>query len=222
MPRQTHEDLTGMKYGKLTAISFHSKNAHRQSLWNCKCDCGNEKVILAPSLKSGATVSCGCHNIEKTRERFTKHGHRKERNKTAAYATWAQMMNRCYNERTEKYHHYGGRGIKVCDRWHDFPNFFADMGERPAGKISLDRINSDGNYEPNNCRWADYALQNQNKPATNAVGCKGVAWNKQCEKWQARIRVNGMQKHLGLFDDLKDAVKARKDAEIKYGYGQQT
>lgn len=219
MPRKTAEDLTNMVFGKLTAVSYYGKTNRRQSLWNCRCECGNKKVILAPSLKSGATTSCGCHNIQKIKERFTTHGHKVQSRKgTPEYRSWASMMTRCKNENSEKYEYYGGRGITVCERWNDFANFFADMGKRPDGRYSLDRIDVNGNYEPSNCRWASLNTQRRNiRPGEqNKSNVTGVTWNKDRQKWQVRISHKGIQYHLGLFEDLKEAKRVRKEAERKY------
>src|SRR5690242_17959080 len=113
---KTAEDLSGKKFGNLTVVEFVGRTDRRQSLWKCLCDCGTEKIILAPSLKTGATKSCGCLNIKKIQERRTKHGGKLAGKPTPEYVVWAAMIQRCTNPKIEKYKHYGGRGIKVCDR----------------------------------------------------------------------------------------------------------
>jgi hypothetical protein len=130
------------------------------------------------------------------------------------------MLGRCYDEREEGYENYGGRGITVCDSWReDFRNFIEDMGERPE-KFVLDRIDPDGNYCPENCRWVDRNISSYNtrKASNNTSGRTGVYWFERVGKWVAAIHVKGEQIHLGYFLDFEDAVKAREDAEIKY-YG---
>lgn len=211
-------DMTGQKYSRLTVISFEGYNKHRQSTWLCICECGVEKIVLGASLKTGATQSCGCLNIEKISERFTTHGHRKSKKRPSEYQVWASMIQRCTNPNVDKYKDYGGRGITVCDRWRDFENFLADMGKRTSKKHSIDRIDVNGNYELGNCKWSTRTEQVRNIriPKRNTSGHKGVSWNKQRSKWHSRIAVNGKEIHLGLFDNIEDAIEARKQGEIKY------
>jgi len=106
--------------------------------------------------------------------------------------------------------YYKDRNIAVCDRWNEFENFYEDMGEVPEG-ATLDRINNDGNYEPNNCRWTTHHIQSANTRllrANNTSGYRGVGWYKQKQRWRAYIQIRGKQRHLGLFTDKKDAAKA--------------
>lgn len=127
-------------------------------MWLCKCDCGREATIAGKYLRNGRTQSCGCLRKEVTRAASITHG----KSRSATYAVYRAMLNRCYNEKQMGYARYGAIGVKVCDRWLEgFGNFLIDMGERPPD-MSLDRINPFGIYEPSNCRWATRVQQSQN------------------------------------------------------------
>ncbi len=143
------KDITNKKFGKLFILKFNGVDKNRHSLWLCKCDCGKEIIIKRPSLISGQTKSCGCL--------YNKHGMYKSRE----YVTWKDMMCRCYNKNHKKYKNYGGRGIQVCKKWHNFKGFYEDMGNKPIG-LTLDKINNDLDYSKENCRWADYYIQANN------------------------------------------------------------
>lgn len=155
-------DLTGIKYGRLTAVERVKKG--KKTWWKCKCQCGKEAVSLSYNLRSGQTQSCGCLQAERTAESGAsraKHGHTRHKKSeptrtTPTYRTWRCMLDRCRCAKMPNYHLYGGRGITVCPQWQGkdgFVTFLKDMGERPEGK-TLDRLDGDGNYEPSNCRWA--------------------------------------------------------------------
>ena len=129
------------------------------------------------------------------------------------------MKDRCYNQNNPAYHNYGGRGIKVCDRWlHSFGNFLDDMGKRPDSSYSLDRIDNNGDYEPDNCRWTTSEEQGRNQRTfkTNTSGQRGVNWHHSTSSWIARISVNSERITLGNFTNKEDAIKCRKEAEIKF------
>lgn len=140
--------------------------------------------------------------------------------KTPEHSSWKSMKARCYNKNNAEYYRYGGRGIKVCDRWlHSLPNFVADMGKRPDG-MSLDRIDPYGNYEPSNCRWATAQQQNRNYRLVprNKSGYHGVRKIvlKTCIRYNASIMVNNKKIHIGRYKTYEEAVNARKRAELKY------
>lgn len=139
--------------------------------------------------------------------------------KKPEYNIWGAMKQRCYNPNNKAYQDYGGRGITVCDRWkNSFKNFLDDMGPRPSKDHSIDRIDVNGNYCKENCRWADRTIQarNQRIRKTSISGCTGVTWDNIKKNWHVRICVNYKTINIGRFKELNDAIKARKEAEIKY------
>lgn len=153
------KDLTGQRFVRLTVLAFSGvKCAH--AYWLCRCECGKETVAQAGHLRSGQYKSCGCLSREQTRARFTTHGKRK----SPEYQSWRAMIERCCNHSNASYGNYGGRGIIVCERWRtSFEAFYADMGPKPAGnRISIERLNNNGHYEPGNCKWATMNEQQRN------------------------------------------------------------
>jgi hypothetical protein len=136
----------------------------------------------------------------------------KSRVRHPVYSVWLNMRNRCNNPNEVAYKNYGGRGIKVCDRWSDFANFLADMGERPEGH-SIERINNDGNYEPSNCKWATRSEQSMNKRIRkdNASGSAGVWYDKRHPRWIVHYR----SRYIGSYATRREAIKVRQELETK-------
>ena len=168
------EDLSAVKFGRLIAVRYEDGG------WLCRCDCGGTAHCLAANLKKGNSTSCGC----KRRETNVKHG----RSDTPLYQVWLAMRQRCQLSSFQGFHNYGGRGIKVCERWEDFGNFLADMGERPEG-TQVDRWpDKDGDYTPENCRWAT-PKQNMRNTRTNRL----IEWRGETlplAAWAERLGIN--------------------------------
>lgn len=168
----------GQRYGRLVAIEFayrHNPGRHGRTFWKFLCDCGKEHVADMRGVRKGRARSCGCFHKENARTllraRETQHG----MTETPEHNIWMGMIRRCTDPRREEYPKYGGRGIKVCERWRfSFANFFADMGARPTSQHSLDRYpNNDGNYEPGNVRWATSKPQSRNRRSNVLVIYEG-------------------------------------------------
>lgn len=156
------KDITGQKFGRLTTL-YKLNNYHKKdgTYWLCVCDCGKLFEVKGGNLRSDNTKSCGCWLKENAQLQFTTHGKRN----TRLYRTWNHMKSRCYNKNVKHYNDYGGRGIAVCDEWKDdFMSFYNwAMANGYDDTLTIDCIDVNGNYEPNNCRWADKKQQSRNR-----------------------------------------------------------
>ena len=175
-------DLTGKRFGRLVVLN---KQGHKGKLiaWRCKCDCGNETVVSVSNLLNNSTKSCGCLAREIYSSVNKTHG----MTNTPLYKTWKNIKTRCYNHKCQKYKNYGGKGISMCKEWlDDFMSFYKWSNENGYETgLTIDRIDVDGNYEPNNCRWVNWKTQQRNKSNNVYVEFNG---KKVCLKEYAELK----------------------------------
>jgi len=192
------EVTPGEKYNRLTVLEVY--RVGKRKFAKCLCDCGNISNPREYVVRKGIVTSCGCYQKQVASK--MKNGITHGMTQSAEYNIWGKMKSRCYAKSNNRYYRYGGRGIKVCDRWlHSFENFYADMGPRPTKKHSIDRINNDGNYEPSNCRWATPKEQVDNQSYHGGtgimIGKRGFA--VQMSRKRKRI-------YLGTFRTIDEAI----------------
>ena len=211
------ENLTGAKFGFLTVIKQAEHSVCGRTRWQCKCnynECANICIVQSAHLKSGHTLTCGCLHREKVSQLFSKH----KRTKTKEYRTWMNIKQRCYNLNCKFYYCYGARGITMCERWKtSFENFFEDIGLAPGLNFSIERIDNNKNYEPDNCKWALEIEQarNHNVNKNSPFGIRGVSKKtKNC--YQVTIGVDNESIYLGCVSTLEEAKKIRMQGEIKH------
>ena len=161
----------GDRYGRLIVVSFSHRKRSRL-YWNFRCDCGTVKATRVDQVKCGDTQSCGCLHSEISSAICLRRATHNLAG-TPIHYVWSRMLSRCRNKKDKSYPRYGGRGICVCKRWLRFANFFADMGNIPSPKHTLDRIDNSGNYEPENTRWATPTEQARNRRSTRVVSFQG-------------------------------------------------
>ena len=195
-------DRTGQVFGKLTVVEQAGRNSLKKVLWRCKCACGNETVVPSGSLVTGNTTSCGC-----VVPNF-KHGGWKK----SSYNTWRAMMRRCYNPADKDYPRWGGKGVIVHKPWHDYATFAAEVGE-PSGAETFDRVDTTGNYEPGNVRWASPTTQARNVrvPKSSKTGVTGVLFHGG--RYYAAITVKSKKYYSKVFGSVEEAAAARKELE---------
>ena len=182
-------DITGYKYGRWTVLR-RVKNRGRMIYWECVCECGVVKEVPRIALRSGASKSCGCFNLEVISS--VDHG----MTGTPEYTCWCGMKHRCYNHKDSHWENYGGRGIKVCERWlNSFENFYADIGPRPDG-MTIERIDVNGDYEPSNCKWIPARDQHRNK--TNSRRLTAFGREQLLVDWARELNMDISQLHYHL------------------------
>lgn len=161
-------NLSGEVFCRLTVHKVVGRNRHNQLIWSCTCECGNECNALGFIMRRGEKQSCGCLQKEAAANINKKHG----KTRTKIYAIWRAMTQRCYDPNSHAYNRYGGRGIKICDKWKSFEGFYEDMGDKPEG-LSLERIDNNGNYEPANVVWATHKAQSNNRRSNVVLEFQG-------------------------------------------------
>ncbi len=215
-------NLCGKRFGRLVVLEYAGEKK-----WKCQCDCGETTIVSGNALNSGSTKSCGCLRIETAkRAKYVKHG----KSNSPTFIRWRSMKSRCYYPKNVGYPNYGGRGIKVCDRWlgeHGFENFLADMGEAPSREYSLDRIDVNGDYTPENCRWATWKEQSNNKRNSRLITHNGrsltipqwcdelgfnvnVAYNRYWhgyKTYEELFTVNKQKKRVNLYNENGEFVR---------------
>lgn len=212
MKNKLKVEMVGRKFGALTVISAGAltkrPNGAIDPQWICVCDCGSQKTASGGHLRSGHTTSCGCL------KGLRRHG----LCRASEYKVWQGMKDRCSNPNRKGYKYYGGRGIRVCDRWMDFGNFIADMGSRPPERFSIERLDNDKGYEPGNCKWATREEQSKNlqKQARNKSGFVGV--DRENNGWTASIRLGGKKVRIGHFQTVEEAALARRYIARQNGF----
>lgn len=201
-------DVLNQKYNRLTIIKYTRNNKYNRRIFLCKCDCGNETEVLLNSVRNGNTKSCGCLNKEKRLlPSNKKHGFRKNNNETyRIYRTWASMISRCKNTLNKN---YGGRGISVCKEWNDFVEF-KDWAFKNGydDTLKIERINNNGNYEPNNCKWANDEEQGNNKRNNCFIECDGIRLT--IAQWSRKTGLNKNTLRGRIFKHKWDIDKALK------------
>lgn len=198
----------GFRSAALEVVSVdEGKNDRGAALVRVRCDCGTEKVVPWSRISGGGDVSCGCAKRSRIGAASIRHGGCARGGAAASgYSAWQNMIARCERETHRDYHHYGGRGICVCERWHEFENFMADMGQRSPG-MTIERIDNDGNYEPANCRWATRKEQSRNTRRTRRVLVDGVETTlvDACEAHG--IAVGSVETRLKFGWSIEEALK---------------
>ncbi len=224
--RRDHTDILGVKFGKLLVLEVPERGVYKHK---CICDCGNIHLVSRNKLENGSVKSCGCSRLESMREGVLAHTRKPDYvnpsykhglSKTPTHNRWTGMKSRCKgtDEFTNSY--YKDRGISYDPRWEKFENFLEDMGVCPEG-MTLDRIDVNGDYCKENCRWVTFSEQsfNTRKQTNNTSGRTGVKWSSSGEVWVVVMNIDKKQKEIGRFHSFEKACACRAAAELEmYGY----
>ena len=208
------KDMTGKKFNKLTVISRAENSNTGQARWNCKCECGNVIAVDGFALRIGNTRSCGCLKKEITTKRNTTHG----KSKTRIYRIYTHLKERCYSKNDKRYDDYGGRGIKVCDEWlHDFMSFYNwSMDNGYTDDLSLDRIDVNNDYCPENCRWVTIKIQENNRRNNHILTYNGET--KTLSQWSeiTGIRSQTILRRIKLGWNTHDALTTKVNEKYSH------
>lgn len=198
----------------------HGKNKTKIRLGVYKCFCGNIFTTRVSRINSGDTKSCGCYKKIIAKQTQLKNFSKHNMTNSKIYGVWEGMKQRCLNDKSTHYSYYGGRGITICDEWVNNSSSFLiwAMNNGYQEGLSIDRINSDGNYEPSNCRWATRTTQVENTRQLwkhNKSGYRNVYWHKAAKKWDVNFCINGKTTHIGMFINIEDAILYRNNFIIE-------
>jgi len=211
-------DLVGNRFERLVVTEFVGTKGGKRR-WKCLCDCGNERILPTDALRNGNTKSCGCLHVDRTKSAHTRHGASVGGKRNRIYQIYHNMTQRCTNRNNNDYKYYGGRGIIVCQEWLKGFEMFRDwaLSHGYQGGLEIDRIDSNGNYCPENCRFVSRAIQcrNQGLRCDNKFGAKGI-FRTRNGRYRVTINVNRKRKACGTYDTLQEAIEARLSAEQHY------